>query len=719
MKQVLKDLRSGRTLVVDAPVPVPGPGTVLVRNVASLVSVGTERMVVSFAEKSLLGKAQSRPDLVRQVWEKARREGVLTAIEAALNRLNQPIALGYSSAGIVEQVGEGVKDLHPGDPVACAGGGYAVHAEYVVVPRLLVTPLPKSVDFESGAFVTLGAIALHGFRLAKPQIGEYVAVIGLGVLGLLTLQLAKASGCEAVGIDIDPWRVEKASSLGVQATLRSEAESFTNAFTQGRGCDAVIICADTPANDPVVLAGRLARDRGRVVVIGAVGLELPRKLYYEKELSFIVSRSYGPGRYDPNYEEKGWDYPYGYVRWTEGRNMEAVAQLIGEGRITVKPLITHRFPIEAAEQAYALIAAKKAPPSLGVLITYPQTEVRSPSRRVALPRSTMVPSSGAKVRLGVLGAGNYATAMFLPNLKSLTGVEKVGIVSANGLHARHAAEKFGFAYAGSDEGEIWNDATINAVAILTRHQHHARQVESALTSRKHVFCEKPLAIHWDEIERIEALLQNEELPLLTVGFNRRFAPLAQRLKAFFEHRAQPLYVYYQVNAGYLPLTHWLHDPLQGGGRIVGEGCHFIDFLVYLVGAVPIRVSGKALPDRGIYCEDNATLVLEFPDGSMGMVSYLANGDKSYPKERVEVFGEGKVAVLEDFRELHLVANGHRRTFRHWLRQDKGHRRLLEAFINAITTIGAPPIPYEQIIGVAKASLAAREALRTQRPIEIL
>lgn len=718
MKQVLKDLRSGRTLVADVPVPVPGPGMVLVRNVASLVSVGTERMVVSFAEKSLLGKAQSRPDLVRQVWEKARREGVLTALEAALNRLNQPIALGYSSAGIVEQVGEGINDLRLGDAVACAGGGYAVHAEYVVVPRLMVTPLPEGVDFESGAFVTLGAIALHGFRLAEPQIGEYVAVIGLGVLGLLTMQLARANGCEALGIDINPWRVEKASSLGLQACLRSEAETFATAFTQGRGFDAVIICADTSANDPVHLAGRLARDRGRVVAVGAVGLELPRKPYYEKELAFMVSRSYGPGRYDPNYEEKGQDYPYGYVRWTEGRNLEAVARLIGEGRLTVKPLITHRFPIEAAEQAYALITAKNAPPSLGVLITYPQVEEPSLTRRIVLPRSVVnLPPTG-KVRLGVLGAGNYATAVFLPNLRSLPEVEKVGIVSANGLHARRAAEEFGFAYAGSDETEIWNDDAINAVAILTRHQHHARQVESALRAGKHVFCEKPLAIHWDEIERIESLLQLEGMPLLTVGFNRRYAPLAQRLKAFFEPRAQPMHIYYRVNAGYLPLTHWLHDPQQGGGRIVGEGCHFIDFLVFLVGTMPIRVWGKALPDQGVYCEDNATLVFEFPDGSIGVVSYLANGDKAYPKEYVEVFCEGKVAELEDFRSLQLVANGRRQTFRHRLRQDKGHRGLLEAFVNAITVTGVPPIPYEQIIGVAKATLTARESLRTQRPVEI-
>jgi predicted dehydrogenase/threonine dehydrogenase-like Zn-dependent dehydrogenase len=717
MKQVLKNLRDGRTIVADVPVPTPGPGMVLVRNFASLVSVGTERMLVSFAEKSLLGKARARPDLMRQVWEKVRREGVVTALETALNRLDQPIALGYSSAGIVVEVGEGVRDLHPGDPVACAGGGYAVHAEYVVVPRLLVTRLPEGVDFESGAFVTLGAIALHGFRLADTQLGETVAVIGLGVLGLLTLQIAKASGCQGLGIDVDPWRVEKGRMLGLMAVPRTDAESTGRALTQGRGFDAVIICADTPSNDPVELAGHIARDRGRVVAVGAVGLELPRKLYYEKELSFVVSRSYGPGRYDPAYEEKGQDYPLGYVRWTEGRNLEAVANLIGAGLLDVKSLITHRFPIDAADQAYTLITTKGADPSLGVLITYPQSEQFLPStKRINLrpPKEPLV----SKVRLGVLGAGNYATVVFLPMIRSFNEVEKVGIVSMSGLHARHAAEKFGFAFASSDENEIWQDATINTVAILTRHNHHARQVEQALTHGKHTFCEKPLAITWEEVERLEALLYSEDLPLLTVGFNRRFAPLAERLKTFLANRGQPMHVYYRVNAGYLPPNHWLHDPHQGGGRLIGEGCHFVDFLVYLIGNSPTSVEAVSLPDNGVYREDNFSLMYEFADGSVGLVSYLANGDKSYPKERIEVFCEGKIAILDDFRTLEIVVEGRRQVFRQPLRQDKGHRGLWGAFMQAITTTGLPPIPYDQILGVTKATLAAREALRTRRRTEI-
>jgi len=718
MKQVLKDLRSGETLVVEVPVPTPGKGMVLVQNMASLVSVGTERTLVSFAEKSLLGKARSRPDLVRQLWEKVQREGLLSALETAFNRLDQPISLGYSSAGIVVDVGEGVKEFHPGDRVACAGGGYAVHAEYVVVPRNLVTRLPENVDFESGAFTTVGAIALHGFRLAQAQVGELVAVVGLGLLGLLTAEIANAAGCRVMGIDVNPWRVAKAQSLGINAVVRSTAEAASQSLTQGKGFDAVIICADTSSNDPVGLAGNLARDKGKVVAVGAVGMAIPRKVYYEKELEFIVSRSYGPGRYDPEYEEKGQDYPYGFVRWTEGRNLSAVVQLIAEGRLQVQPLITHRFPIERAEEAYALIRGKTKEPSLGVLITYPQTAGTSMARRilVGLPKGQGRPVE--VIRLGVLGAGNYANAVFLPMVQKIGGVEKVGIASASGLHAQHAGRRFGFEYIASGEEEILGDDSINTIAILTRHQDHARQVLLALQRGKHVFCEKPLAIQESEIEQIVQCLREDPGWLLTVGFNRRFAPLARRLREFFQQRSQPLHITYRVNAGRLPLGHWLHDDLQGGGRIVGEGCHFIDFLVYLTDQLPDRVQAFALPDQGIYNEDNVTLVFHFPDGSLGIVSYLANGQKSLPKERVEVFGEEKVAVLDDFRSLTLYSNRGREVYRHYLRQDKGHQDLWRTFLSAIREGGQPPIPYRHLIGVSFAALAARRAIREGGSVEI-
>ncbi len=712
MKQVLQNMKDGKTVVAETPVPTPQAGQALVRVAASLVSAGTERMVVEFAEKSLVGKARSRPDLVRQALDKARREGLLPTLQAAFGRLDQPMALGYSSAGTIVALGEGMDGFSVGQRVACAGGGYAVHAEYNLVPRLLLTPLPDEVDFESAAFTTLGAIALHGFRLAEPQIGETVAVIGLGLLGLLAGQIAAAAGCRVLGVDLDPARVSLAASLGLEAVVRPAAEEAAPAFTAGRGFDAVLICADTPSSDPVELAGRIARDRARVVAVGAVGLSLPRKLYYEKELSFINSRSYGPGRYDPQYEEKGRDYPLGYVRWTEGRNFEAVVGLMAAGRLQVRPLITHRFPIEQAAEAYAVITGKKKEPFLGVLLTYAQAQAET-SKTVAFDTRRRPPSD---VRLGVLGAGLYANATLLPALRKVEGVERVGVASAGGLHAAHAARKFGFRYAASSDEEILNDPEINTVAILTRHDSHADLVVKALRAGKHVFVEKPLAVAPGQLAEIEAALAAGPSSILMAGFNRRFAPLAQQLAAHFAHRTEALYMHYRINAGYLPPTHWLHDPAQGGGRIIGEGCHFIDFLTFLAGAAPLSVTARALPDGGRYRQDNVSMTFVFPDGSLGVVDYLANGDKSYPKERLEVFCGGRIAVLDDFRALETVHDGRRRKIKQ--AQDKGWRGEWRAFVQAIRAGGPPPIPYEHLFGVANAVFAAVESLRSGRTVEI-
>ncbi len=708
MKQVLQNLKTGETVVAEVPTPQPRPGTVLVRTAASLVSAGTERMVVDFARKSLIGKARSRPDLVRQVLDKARREGLLTTAEAALNRLDQPMPLGYSSAGTVVALGEGVTGFQVGDRVACAGGGYAVHAEYAVVPVNLLARLPDGLDFEQAAFVTLGAIALHGFRLADVQVGARVAVIGLGLLGLLSVGLAQAAGCEVLGIDLAPDRVALAQHLGAQAVTRDGAEAATRAFSRGLGVDAVLICADTSSNDPVELAGEIARDRARVVAVGAVGMTIPRKTYYEKELDLVVSRSYGPGRYDPNYEEGGQDYPIGYVRWTEGRNLQAVVDLMAAGRLDVRPLITHRFPIERAPEAYRLIRGETGEPFLAVLLTYPHLEARPLATRLTV--STAAEAAGI-CRLGVLGAGNFATAVMLPAVRRIPDVRLEGIVSASGVSAAHAARKFGFRYAASDPQEVLGDDRINTVAVLTRHHLHAAQTVAALRAGKHVFCEKPLALTLTGLTEVEAALAEHPDRLLMVGFNRRFAPLAQRLHAFLADRSEPLVAHYRVNAGYIPLTHWLHDPQQGGGRIIGEGVHFIDFLTFLVGAPPVDGIARALPDGGRYRQDNVVLTFTFPDGSLGTVTYLANGDKSFPKERVEVFCGGRVAVLDDFRTLELVRDGRREVVRSRLRQDKGHRAAWEAFIRAIADGGEPPIPYDQIFGVHRAAFAVVEGMR--------
>jgi predicted dehydrogenase/threonine dehydrogenase-like Zn-dependent dehydrogenase len=713
MRQLLQNMRDGKAVVEEVPVPTPRAGMALVKTEASLVSAGTERMVVEFAEKSLVGKARSRPDLVRQVIDKAKREGLLATAQAAFDRLDQPMALGYSSAGTIEELGEDMRGFKVGQRVACAGGGYAVHAEYAVVPHNLLTPLPDAVDFESAAFTTLGAIALHGFRLAEPQIGETVAVIGMGLLGLLTGQIAATAGCRVLGIDIDPKRIALASSLGLQACLRDQTEDAAMAFTANRGFDVVIICADTPSNDPIELAGTIARDRGRVVATGAVGLNFPRKIYYEKELSFINSRSYGPGRYDAAYEEGGKDYPIGYVRWTEGRNFEAVVDLLASGKLQVQPLITHRFPIEQATEAYDVITGKKKELFLGVLLTYPKAKMKE-ERKIVFPPSSFKSSSA--VKLSVLGAGMYANATLLPALKKVDGIDLVGIASASGLHAQHAAKKFGFAYAASSDGEIINDPNINTVAILTRHDSHADLVVKALQAGKHVFVEKPLALNSDQLAAISEQLLTSNSSLLTVGFNRRYAPLARQLASHFAHRTEALYAHYRVNAGYLPLNHWTQDPDVGGGRIIGEGCHFIDFITFLVGDVPVSVSAVALPNNGKYREDNVSMTFTFPDGSIGIVDYLANGDKSFPKERVEVFCGAKIAVLDDFRALEMVHDGRRETVK--ATQDKGWKDEWVAFAKAIREGGRPPIPYEELIGVTKASLAAVESIRSNGKIAI-
>jgi predicted dehydrogenase/threonine dehydrogenase-like Zn-dependent dehydrogenase len=731
MKQVLQNLRSGETTVVEVPVPQPQPGMALVKTSTSLVSAGTERMLVDFTSKSLLGKARSRPDLARQVIDKARREGILTTIEAAFNRLDQPMPLGYSSAGRIIDLGEDVSGFKAGQRVACGGGGYAVHAEYALVPKNLLALLPDNVDDESAAFTTLGSIALHGFRLAEPSIGDQVTVIGLGLLGLLTTAIANAAGCRVLGIDLDPERVKLAEAMGAELSAkRDEAESAAQSISRGRGSDVVIICADTSSTDPIELAGTIARDRARIVATGAVGLEIPRKIYYEKELSFINSRSYGPGRYDPAYEEGGQDYPLGYVRWTEGRNLESFIDLLSNDRIDVHPLITHRFSIEQAPQAYDLISREDdGSHFLGILLTYktadsddigfaPPPEDKVTNNIASSETGKNLPTG--QVHLGVLGAGNFASAVLLPAINNIDQVKFIGIASASGLSAQNAADKFNFNYATSNVDKIISDPDINTVAILTRHNLHAHQVIQALDAGKHVFCEKPLALTLQELEDIYYLMskQHQKNQVLTVGFNRRFAPFSMQLKDFLGKRQEPLMAHYRINAGYLPTTHWLHDPTQGGGRIIGEGCHFIDYLTFLVGEPPSSVTAFALPDAGRYQEDNVHLTLNFPDGSIGSIDYLANGDPAVAKERLEVFNAGKVAVLDDFRSIEFIQGGKKTIKRSRLRQDKGHRAEWIAFNKAINHSGQPPIPYNQLYGISLASILSVEALRSGETIPI-
>jgi len=717
MKQLLQNMKTGQALIEDVPVPQPGNDSALVRTAYSLVSAGTERMLVSFAKQGLVGKARSRPDLVREVLNKARREGLLTTFDAAMNKLDQPLALGYSSAGTIIQTGSDLRGYKTGDRVACAGGGYAVHAEFAVVPQNLMVPIPDSVDFEQAAFATIGAIAMQGFRLADVQVGARVGVIGLGLLGLLAAGIANAAGCQVLGVDLDLKRVELALQMGAQkAVTRGQALEAAEAFTQGRGLDVVLICADTAENDPVELAGEISRDRANVVIVGAVGMTVPRKPYFEKELNLIVSRSYGPGRYDPNYEEKGQDYPIGYVRWTEARNMESVLSLMAEDKLDIEPLITHRVPITEGQRAFEIITGKE--PYIGVLLTYEEQPLPQENRIPNLQVPTIRVKPGELLALGVLGAGNYALSTFLPVIKQAGEIAPVGIVSASGVSAQHAAKRYGFGFSTSDPKSIIDDPVINLVAILTQHDLHCQQILSALQAGKHVYCEKPLVINPDELAQIITALEQEHQPLLTLGFNRRFAPLAFHLKNFVDQRQEPLYAHFRVNANVLPREHWLTDPKVGGGRIIGEGCHFIDFLTFLVGENPIEVTTTGLPDNGKYSEDNVVMTFRFPDQSLGIVSYLANGDKSYPKEYLEVFSSGQIAILHDWRKLELVSKGRRQIKRQSLRQDKGHKNAWLAFLNAVQTAKEPPIPYEQLIGVTQASFAAVESLRSGKPVKI-
>jgi predicted dehydrogenase len=519
------------------------------------------------------------------------------------------------------------------------------------------------------------------------------------------------------GIDLASDRIELAQRMGFAAASTEESLAMASSLTNGHGFDHVLICADSTSDSPVELAGQIARDRGSVVAVGAVGMKIPRKLYYEKELQFKVSRSYGPGRYDLLYEEGGLDYPFGYVRWTENRNLQAFVNLLSSGRVDVHPLITHRFAITDAPRAYELILGKKKEPFLGVLLTYPETSGGTGIIRKVETASGLA-SSQQTVRVGVLGAGNFAQAVFLPAIQKTGNTELVGIATASGVSGQHTAKRYGFRYASTSDEEILNDPEINCVVILTRHQHHAHQTITALKNHKAVYCEKPLALNRDELDAVKATIAEQEGALLTVGFNRRFAPMAQQMHAFFANRSEPLFIQYRVNAGYLPLTHWLHDPQQGGGRIIGEACHFIDFLTYLTGQSPAAVTASSLADAGKYNQDNVLLTFRFPDSSIGTISYLANGNRNSGKERVETFCAGKIACLDDFRTLEMTSDAGRKIVRSPFGQDKGHRSAWANFVHLLHEGGDLPIPYEQLYTTTEASFAAIEALRTHSEIKL-
>ncbi|MBV9957168.1 MAG: bi-domain-containing oxidoreductase [Acidobacteria bacterium] len=671
------------------------------------------------AKKSLLGKARERPDLVKQVIQKAKNEGLLNTFNAVRSKLGSSTALGYSAAGIVAGVGEDVTEFRVGDRVSCAGAGYASHAEVLSVPKNLCVRLPDGATFEAGAFGTLGAIALQGVRLAEPTLGEAVVVIGLGLLGQLTVQLLKANGCRVFGLDLDPQKIELARELGADGGALSDAsaKAAVMQWSRGRGADAVLITAATSSNQPVELAGEISRMKGRVVAVGLVGLDVPRHLYYNRELALKISMSYGPGRYDPEYEERGHDYPFAYVRWTEGRNIEAFLDLVAEGRVNIDRLVTHRFSIDEGERAYQLISGEVKEPYLGVLLNY-DTERELPRRietgKASAPRASAGQQS---VRLGMIGAGGYAKSMLLPHFKT-SGVEFKGIATASGLSARDIGERYGFAYAASGADEVINDKEVNLVVIATRHDTHAQLAQSALEKGHHVFVEKPLAMNDEELDAVlnAASASNGKL---MVGFNRHFSPHARAAREFFAGRQSPLSISYRVNSGRIPRESWIQDAREGGGRIIGEVCHFIDLMQFLTGAVTTRVYAESITSRNeqIVDEDSVFITLRFADGSNGSIAYLAEGDKAMPKERVEVYGEGKTFVLDDFRSAVMYRNGREETTR--LRnQDKGQSAEVRA-VCAVVTEGTPaPISLDDLAATTRATFRIREALRTGLPVAV-
>lgn len=712
MKQVLQHVRSGKLELADVPEPAPRAGGIVVRNAASLISAGTEKMIIDFAGKSLLGKARERPDLVRQVVDKVRKDGLGPTVQTVMSRLDQPMALGYSCAGVVESAGRGAPEFQPGDRVACAGMGYASHAAAIYVPRNLAVAIPDGVSFEDASYVTVGAIALQGVRVAGPRLGETVVVLGLGLLGQLTVQILRAAGCRVVGIDLDLAKVALARELGAELSiLRSDdVHGALEAFTGGIGADSVIVTAAADSNDPIELAGELCRDRGVVSMVGAVRMDIPRKVYYDKELELRLSRSYGPGRYDPEYEEGGRDYPISYVRWTERRNMEEFLRLVAAGQVTPARLTSHRFDLADAERAYAIVTGEDRQPFLGVVLTYPP-EAAADGRTVRLREAA--PRAGT-LGLGVIGAGNFAKAVLLPRIAK-SGVDLVGVATATGPSARATGDKFGFGYCTTDTEKLLADPAVHAVVIATRHGSHASMTARALRAGKAVFVEKPLALDEEGLQEVLAA-QAETGGTLAVGFNRRFSPLVQQLKAAFAPGA-PLAMTYRINAGPIPANTWIHDPEQGGGRIIGEVCHFVDLVQHVADDEVAEVFAVNAGGHAAGLHDVVAITLRFRGGSIASINYFANGDKSYSKERLEVFGGGALAVLDDFRELTVSRNGKRKSTKK-LSQDKGFDEEIAAFLQSVKQGGAPPIPLRSLVITTRATFAVEQSLRTGMPVAV-
>ena len=704
-----RSLRSGQLQKVATPAPAVQEREVLIANRASVISAGTEKMTAEVARKSLLAKALERPDQVKRVLQKLRQEGLLSTVRQVRTRLDEPFTLGYSSAGVVLECGSGVQRLRPGDRVASNGA----HASVVAVSQHLCASVADSVPFDHAAFAVLGSIALQGVRLSQGQVGETLFVIGLGLVGQLAVALARAAGCRVLATDLDAARCALGVRMGAESARPGVAGVDVAALTGGQGADAVLIAAATDSRQPMDLAVEAVRQKGRIVLVGVVALELDRRPFYFKECEFVVSSSYGPGRYDPEYEERGHDYPYAHVRWTEQRNMQAVLDLMASGGLDVGPLISHRFPIEDADKAYELIE-KSGEPFMGVVLEYHGEE--SPLRRLEL--RTGAPRTGA-IGVGVLGAGSFARTTMIPAIRRVSSLEPRVVCSAGGLSAATTGGKHGFAAVTTDEAAVLADPSVQAVFVFTRHNQHARQVVAGLRAGKHVFVEKPLVLTVEELAAVEEALASAPDCLLTVGFNRRFSPTAARVKAFFADCPAPLTASIRFNAGAIPPEHWTQNAEEGGGRIIGEACHGIDLATFLVGAPPVRVFAESIGGSAApaVADDQCFITLRHANGSVSSVAYLAGGDRAFEKERVEVVGGGRVAVIEDYRTVVTVAGGRTQRKKAWP-QDKGHQAEIMAFARAIASGGPAPIPWVDLRAVSLAAILAVRSLREGVPFEV-
>jgi len=703
--------------VADVPEPAVRAGGLLVRTAASLISAGTERGKIELARKSLIEKARARPEAVRQVLENVRREGIAATYRRVLTKLDRLTPIGYSAAGTVTAIGTGVTRFRVGDRVSVGGAGYANHAEFLWVPQNLAVPLPGDVSFLEGSFATIASIALHGLRLGPAGMGDNVAIVGLGLLGQLAARLAHAAGCRVVGCDVRTERVELAKRVGVAACGPDEFPGLMGTLTDGFGADLVLITAAAKSSEPIRLAGEVARDRAKVVVVGMTGLEIPRELYYRKELSVVVSRSYGPGRYDRHYEDKGIDYPIGYVRWTEGRNMAAVLQLIAARRLVVNDLVSHRYPVADAARAYEELLRDDSP-AMAVALEYPERVRLPPSNTDAGKTGATRGGSPVAVRatrrssdalgIGVIGIGSFASNVLIPCIKRVGGSRLVAVASATGLSAEDGLRRHGFLRALPDAATVIGDPDVDAVIIATPHDLHAELALLALEAGKAVFVEKPAAINWEQLGSLREAV-TPAAPLF-VGYNRRFSPHTQFVQNELKNRTGAAVISVRVNAGRLPAESSLHDPEVGGGRLIGEGCHFIDLCVALVGTPPqnVRAVGIGAHDPDAALLDNFLIVMEFPDSSVASVLYTSKGDLRLPKERIEVFCDGWAAVIDNFDESTVLRDDKKRRYK--AKASKGHKEEIAEFVAAVREGKPMPIALDELWATSAATLAARDSL---------